>query len=76
MAEVEVECRGGRLGCVAHKKEFAAALAEWFAPIREKRDYYQSHRDEVEDIIADGDKRARKTACETMDLVREAMQMG
>jgi tryptophanyl-tRNA synthetase len=73
---IEADCRGGKLGCVAHKKAFAAALIKWLEPIRERRAYFESHKNEVEDIIADGDKRARCRACETMEMVREAMRMG
>jgi len=74
--DVEKACKGGELGCVAHKKEVAQKIAEYLEPLREKRAYYESHLNEVEDIIRDGDARARKTAQETMADVREAMQMG
>lgn len=70
------DCRKGNLGCVAHKKAIAAVIADFLAPIREKHRYYESHRDEVIDIIEDGDQRARETAASTMEEVREAIQMG
>jgi len=76
MDRVEEDCRGGRIGCVSHKKEVAAAIAEWLAPIREKIAYYEQHRSEAEDIIADGDRRASLVAKETMRQVRDAMGMG
>lgn len=74
--QIEADCRGGKLGCVAHKKEFAQMLADWLKPFREKRAYYESHRDEVRKIIEEGDERARDVARFTMDEVREAMSMG
>ncbi len=74
--QVRKDCQGGRLGCVAHKKEFAQTLADWLKPLREKRAYYESHQDEIKKIIAEGDEKARKVACATMNEVREAMSLG
>jgi tryptophanyl-tRNA synthetase len=74
--QIDTDCRGGRLGCVTHKKDVARKIAELFAPFREKRAYYESHRKEVEAIIEDGDRRARKVAQATMEHVHEAMHMG
>ena len=51
-------------------------LADTLRPIREKRHYYESHRDEVREIIEDGDRRAREVAAATMEDVREAMRLG
>jgi len=76
IGQVDTDCRKGKLGCVDHKKQVAGIISDFFAPIRERRDYYESHRSEVEDIIADGDRRAREVAQSTMADVREAMQMG
>jgi tryptophanyl-tRNA synthetase len=76
VAEVEADCRGGKLGCVAHKKQMAAVLNGYLEPFREKRARYEADRKAVEDIIADGDKRARAVAQATMAEVREAMCMG
>ena len=73
---IDEDCRGGKLGCVNHKRIVANVIAEYFAPIREKRLYYESHRDEVKDIIDDGDRRAREVAIATMEDVREAMRLG
>lgn len=74
--QVDADCRGGKIGCVAHKKMMAKTLSEWLEPIREKRTYYRTHMDEVEAIIEDGDRRARAVAQATMEQVREAMHMG
>jgi len=70
------ECKAGKLGCVAHKRQLAERVAQWLAPLHEKRAYYEAHRDEVIDIIKDGDARARTQAQEVMGRVREAMQLG
>jgi tryptophanyl-tRNA synthetase len=74
--ETETACRGGKLGCVAHKKQLAQILSDFLAPFQEKRAYYESHSDEVEDIIRDGDRRASEVAQKTMQDVREAMHLG
>ncbi|MCK7472492.1 MAG: hypothetical protein MZV49_00600 [Rhodopseudomonas palustris] len=39
---VEAECRGGRLGCVAHKKSMTAVLNGFLDPFREKRARYEA----------------------------------
>jgi tryptophanyl-tRNA synthetase len=74
--QIDTDCRAGKLGCVDHKRQTARIIGDYFAPIREKRAYYESHRSEVEDIIADGDSRARKVALATMADVQEAMGLG
>ena len=76
IGQIEKDCRGGRLGCVAHKKEVARILGENLAFFREKRKYFESHRNEVEEIIKEGNTKARAEAQETMKKVSEAMQMG
>lgn len=73
LAQVEADCRGGRLGCVAHKKQMAKILIQFLEPFREKRAYYEAHRKLLEEIIEDGNIRARKVAQQTMYEVREAM---
>jgi tryptophanyl-tRNA synthetase len=74
--QIRKDCQEGRLGCVAHKKEFAQILADWLKPFREKRAYYESHRDAIKKIIAEGDEKAREVACATMNEVRKAMSLG
>ena len=44
-------CRGASIGCVACKKLLTARLNEMLDPFRQKRAYYESHLDEVKDII-------------------------
>ncbi|MBN1781703.1 tryptophan--tRNA ligase [bacterium] len=73
--QVECDCIEGKLGCVEHKRQMAKKLAEVLAPIQERRVYYESHRSEVQDIIADGDKQARDVASKTMSEVRQAMDL-
>jgi tryptophanyl-tRNA synthetase len=74
--QIEADCKGGKLGCVAHKKQMTDVLNAFLEPFREKRAHYESNRNLVEDVIADGDARARTVAVSTMGEVREAMHLG
>ena len=69
------ECKAGKRGCVACKKELAANIIEYLKPIREKRAYYEAHPEEVDKIIKDGTEKARKVAKETMKKVKTAMML-
>jgi tryptophanyl-tRNA synthetase len=76
VTQIEADCKAGKLGCVAHKKQMAARLNTFLEPFREKRAHYESNPKLVEDVIADGDGRARAVARATMDEVREAVHLG
>ena len=54
----------------------AKKIIDTLAPNREKRAYYESHMDEVKNILADGEKRAKAIAKQTMTEVHEAMKLG
>jgi tryptophanyl-tRNA synthetase len=73
IAEITAECRAAVLGCVDCKKLLAEALLENFAPIQERRHYFEAHPDEVRDILNQGNKRAREQAKKTMAEVRDAI---
>ena len=74
--EIREDCMSGALGCVACKQNCAQKIADYFAPLREKRAYYEQHPDEVQDILDTGNKKAKAVAEQTMDDVHKAMQMG
>jgi len=74
--EIRSGCESGALGCVDCKNRCASRIADFFAPFREKRSYYEDHLDEVRDVLASGEQRARAEAAETMTQVRSAMQLG
>ena len=69
------ECRAGKRGCVACKKQLAKNIIEYLRPIREKRAYYEAHPEEVDKILIEGTKRAREVAKETMRKVKKAMKL-
>ena len=70
------DCRSGRLGCVANKKNLSAILAERLQPIRERRRELEGHPERVIEALRHGEERARAVAQETMREVREAMKIG
>ena len=69
------ECRAGKRGCVACKKQLAKNISQYLEPIRQKRAYYESHPEEVDKILEEGTKKARETAKQTMKKVKKAMKL-
>ena len=69
------ECRAGKRGCVACKKQLAKNINKELEPIREKRKYYEEHLEEVDQILKDGTKKAQEVAKETMKKVKKAMKL-
>jgi tryptophanyl-tRNA synthetase len=63
----------GRVGDVEVKQKLVAALNAFLDPIRERRAEYERQPSVVEDILAEGSRRARAEARETLHLAREAM---
>jgi len=76
VGEIRAGCESGALGCVDCKMRCADRIASALAPHREKRQYYESHRDEVSNILHEGEINARKIAEQTMSEVHAAMHMG
>ena len=66
-------CRAGQLGCVEDKADMAAHFNRYLAPIRERRRALEARPDEVDEIIAEGTKRARAIAQQTLAEVKSAM---
>jgi tryptophanyl-tRNA synthetase len=73
--KIDRECRKAEIGCVECKKIMAANLINALAPLQEKRRYFESNPDLVDQIIADGSARARAIAKKTMAEVKEALKM-
>ncbi|MDE3058436.1 MAG: tryptophan--tRNA ligase [Bacteroidota bacterium] len=76
VGEIRQGCESGALGCVDCKKQCGIAIAHALAPLREKRAHYETHLNEVKDILADGERRAKRTAEQTMSEVHQAMKIG
>ena len=73
--ELEKICKKGEIGCVECKKRLAAALNAMLEPIREKRNYYESHLEEVDAILHAGTQRAISVGAQTLAEVKEAMKI-
>ncbi len=74
--EIRRTCESGALGCADCKVMCAGKISDILAPIRAKRAYYESHLDEVKNILADGEERGRKVAVKTMEEVHAVMSLG
>ncbi|MGK0301958.1 MAG: tryptophanyl-tRNA synthetase [Planctomycetota bacterium] len=70
-AEVAVGCRSASLGCVDCKKMLGTNMETVKGPIRERAADLRSKPDELDQILAAGAEKARRTAEETMVMVRE-----
>jgi tryptophanyl-tRNA synthetase len=73
--DIEERCKAGTIGCVACKKRLAKVLCDFMAPMRERRIALAEDPARLNEILANGDAKARKTASETLNMVREAMHI-
>jgi tryptophanyl-tRNA synthetase len=73
VSQINTECRAADIGCVECKKMMAKELNIALEPIREKRDYYESNPELVNEVIQNGDTKARQVAQKTMAEVRSAI---
>lgn len=77
-SEVETiceECKAGKRGCVACKKQLISNIDKELAPIRERRKYYEERPELVREILMEGTKKAQKEAAKTMEKVKRAMKL-
>lgn len=65
--------RGGRVGDVEVKRKLVAALNAFLDPIRERRAHYAARPDYVREALAKGTEEARRSAAETMTMVRDGL---
>jgi len=68
-------CSSAGIGCLECKAKVIEKALEELKPIQEKRAYYQSHPQEIEQVIDKGCEQARRFAQETMRMVREAIKI-
>jgi tryptophanyl-tRNA synthetase len=66
----------GTVGDIEVKKFLAGILNNFLAPIREKREYYDTHLEEVKNILEKGNERVRKEAQETLKKVKRSTGLG
>lgn len=75
ISRVNKECRTAEIGCVECKQILTKNLLEEMREMHERRQIYASKPALVREIFEEGSKRARRVAQETMEQVREAMQI-
>jgi tryptophanyl-tRNA synthetase len=72
---VNVECRRAGIGCVDCKKLLAKNMNNYLEPFRAKRAEFAARPGYVQDVLADGARRACVIAEKTMEEVRAAMAL-
>jgi len=68
-------CTTAGIGCIDCKGRFIPKVISELEPIRKMRLYFEEHPGEVDEIIGEGNRKARAFAQETMRMVREAMKI-
>ena len=68
-------CCQGRIGCVECKKKLGGLINEKLDPIRKRREEYSRVPGLLDEVVAQGEAKARERSEETMVLVREAMRI-
>ena len=66
-------CRTAGIGCIECKKALYAHLENLLEPIQKKRNYFEQHGDELNDILRAGACRAKAVAEKTMEEVVAAI---
>ena len=74
-ADCADKCRTAGFGCLDCKQVLLDHLLPVLAPIQARRAELSRDPDHVREVLADGSKRARAAAAETMAEVREAMKI-
>jgi len=72
---IRAECESGARGCVSCKMELAQKLNDALKEIRARRNELASKPDHVVEILREGAKKARKVARETLEEVRDVMNL-
>ncbi|MGE4271656.1 MAG: tryptophan--tRNA ligase [Desulfitobacterium sp.] len=72
VAEVEENCRGGKIGCVVCKRQLSENLDKLLSPFRERRAVWEEPG-KVEKVLEQGAEQARHKTQETMKEVRQMM---
>ena len=73
--DLEKRYAKGQVGDVEVKEKLFKALNEFLIPIREKRVYYENHKDEVKDILALGVKKTGEEAVKTLEVIKQRMKL-
>jgi len=74
--DIEQQCKGGCIGCVACKKLLQEKIECFHTPIYDRRQSLLSNKSHLIEIIHEGSAKARIKAEATMAEVREAVRIG
>ncbi|MBL7196471.1 MAG: tryptophan--tRNA ligase [Candidatus Omnitrophica bacterium] len=69
-------CTKAELGCTECKDKLAQIIIDQIGPIQEKRQYFQSHKDLIMDILREGREQAERFASKTMKEAKQALGNG
>ena len=69
------ECRVAGIGCIDCKTWMTDHLLKEISPLLERRKQYEQRKDEIQDVIEEGNSKARVVAKQTMEEVRKAVKM-
>ena len=72
---IKCDCEKGLIGCADCKRRLGAAVNERLSEIRERRKYYETHVDEVVEIIRTGSEKARAEAKKVLAEVKNIIGM-
>ncbi len=75
VADLEDRYRTSGVGNKELKDRLTVALNALLEPFRERRAYYEARMPQVREALEAGTKRERKIAVETMEMVRDALDM-
>ena len=75
IGQLEKDCRGGCIGCVACKKNLAEKMVTAMADMHVRRQEYEGKKSLIRDILDDGAKKAQVIASETMAEVKDARHL-
>jgi len=76
LADWENKYRSGGLGYGQAKKRLAELMIDYFKPFRQKRTELENNIDYVKDVLANGAKRAKAVARQTLEKARQAVGLG
>lgn len=71
--EVDENCRGAKWGCIDCKKVLHANMVAELTPIRTRAEALQANPAQVDALLAEGGKKARAVAQETIRTVKDKM---
>jgi tryptophanyl-tRNA synthetase len=73
--QVNRECRTAAIGCIECKKLVADRIVDRMAPMWEAREKLTTQPAMLDDIVAEGSRRASAVSSHTLEEVREAMNL-